>query len=221
MLLRDTIWSLRRVLGMSPTQRLFRELHHRGVRLEELDALELFAHTGFLHTKDYYPLVRSLEAWELDPAKEPELRKNLPGAIIKMGDAFQEIKKVTRLYSLLVVDVPERCESGGQVYWEHYELLPDVLRAATDSAVLLINVRPGRDDGAFRKCPPFPEGLLQRRREFFGTDHPEFIPIEAMIPAYRRLLEANGFALEWYFSLPRVLNGCIHYLPLKIRRHKI
>ncbi len=218
MSIRDTVWALRRSLGISPTQKLFREIRRRGVKLDALDALEMFAHTGFLHTKDYHPLVGSLEAWELDPEKEPELRRNLPGATIKITDAFQEIRKVTRKYSLLVVDVPERCESDGQVYWEHYEVLPDVLRAATDSALLLINVRPGRNGGEFRKCPPFPDGLLQRRKEFFGTDHPEFIPITDMIPAYRRLLGANGFELEWYFSMPRVFSNCIHYLPMKIRK---
>src|SRR5689334_5220788 len=101
------LWSLRRTLGLSPTQQIFRELRRRGVRLNELEALELFAHSGFLHTKDYLPQVASLEAWEIDPRYEEPLRHNLPGAQVKITDSYREIRKTPRKYSLIVVDAPD------------------------------------------------------------------------------------------------------------------
>jgi hypothetical protein len=44
MSMRTLLWSLRRALGFSPMQQVFRELERRGVRLNELRALEPFAH---------------------------------------------------------------------------------------------------------------------------------------------------------------------------------
>jgi hypothetical protein len=218
MSIRTTLWSLRRSLGLSPTQRVFRELERRGVRLKELVALELFAHCGFLHTRDYHPLVARLEAWEIDPRQEAALRRNLPGAVIQITDSYREIKRTPGRYSLIVVDAPGEAHGPNGEHWEHFDILPDVFRVATDSAVIIVNVMPGPDGRRAGRRPPLAAAHLERRRAFYGTDHPGRIPFEHMIPAYRRLIEANGFELEWYFSRCRTLNGRFHYLVLKIKR---
>src|SRR5262249_44333554 len=136
-----------RTLGLSPTQQIVRELQRRGVRLHELHALELFAHSGFLHTRDYQPWVASLEAWEIDPKQEAALRRNLPGAEVKITDSYQEIRRTMRKYSLIVIDAPDCVHGGDGQYCEHFSMLPEVFRVASDSAVLLMNVMPGYPNG--------------------------------------------------------------------------
>lgn len=212
------LWSLRRTLGFSPTQRIFREMARRGVRLNELQALELFAHSGFLHTKDYFPQVASLDAWEIDPRYEGPLRRNLPGAWVKITDSYREIRRTPRKYSLIVVDAPDCVHGDSRQYCEHFGILPKLFRAAQDSAVLVLNVMPGYSNGKPPRRHGFTEAHLEQRRQFYATDHPHKLVIEEMICAYRKHIEANGFELEWYFSRPRTRDGRLHYLVLKINR---
>src|SRR5262249_30701784 len=215
--LHTMLWSLRRMLRLSPTQRVFRELRRRGVRLGELQALELFAHSGFLHTRDYLSQVASLEAWEIDPRQEAPLRKNLPWAIVKITDSYEEINRTPRKYSLIVLDAPDCVHGQNQQYCEHFTILPKVFRAAQDSAVLLLNVMPGTRNGDIRRHR-FSERHLEQRRRFYGTDHPEQLSVDEMIAVYRQRIEAEGFKLEWYISRPRTRDRRLHYLVLKIKR---
>lgn len=212
------LWSLRRTLGLSPTQQVFRELQRRGVPLHELQALELFAHSGFLHTRDYQPRVAGVEAWEIDPKQEAALRHNLPGAEVKITDSYQEIRRTPRKYGLIVIDAPDCVHGGDGQYCEHFGMLPEVFRAASDSAVLLLNVMPGYPNGKPNGRVLFTDAHLEHRRRFYGTDHPEKLPCEDMVPTYRKLIEANGFELEWYVSRPRTRDGRLHYLAMKIKR---
>jgi hypothetical protein len=212
------LWSLRRALGLSPTQQVFRELSRRGIRLRELQALELFAHSGFLHTKDYLPKVANLEAWEIDPRQEEALRQNLPGAVVKITDSYQEIKRTPRKYNLIVLDAPDCVHGDHGQFCEHFSMLPDVFPIAQDSTVLVLNVMPGYPNGKSRRRHCFSEAHLEQRRRFYGTDHPETVRWADMIPVYRHLVETNGFELEWYFCRKRTRDGRLHYLVLKLRR---
>jgi hypothetical protein len=199
-------------------QQVFRELERRGVRVNGLRALEPFAHSGFLHTKDYHRRVASLEAWEIDPRQEASLRRNLPGAEVKITDSYREIKRTPGKYDLIVLDALDGVYGDGGQYCEHFEMLPEVFRAAQDSTLLILNVRPGCPNGKPRPRLAFTETHLEKRRKFYGTDHPGRVPFEDMIPVYRNLIEANGFELQWYFFRRRTLDDRVHYLVLKIQR---
>jgi len=211
------LWALRRTLGQSPMQRVLRELERRGLRLHEMTALEVFAHCGFLHSKDYHRRVASLEAWELDPQQEAELRRNLPGAEVKITDSYAEIRKTPRKYALIIIDAPENIYGDRGQYCEHFHMLPEVLRAAADSAVLILNALVGYPTGKGAKRQ-LTKDQLDQRRLFYETDHPEMVPLEDMAPVYWRLLNAHGFELEWYFTVPRTLDQRLHYYVLKIKR---
>jgi hypothetical protein len=58
---RDSARALRRILQLSPMCAVVREMRRRGITLKECDALECFAFTGAMHTRDYAGKVRSLE----------------------------------------------------------------------------------------------------------------------------------------------------------------
>ncbi len=214
---RKYLWAFRRALGLSPMQQVMRELERRGVRLKEMEALEVFAHSGFLHSRDYYPYVAHLEAWELDPAQEAALRRNLPGAEVKITDSYEEIRKTPRKYQLILLDAPDSVYGDRGQYCEHFFMFPEAFRVAADSAVLILNVVPGYPNGTARPSQ-FTAKHLDYRHRFYGTDHPARLPIADMIPVYRRGIEAHGFELEWHFSLPRTRRGRVHYLVLKIKR---
>ena len=102
-------------------------------------------------------------------------------------------------------------------YCEHFHVLPEAFRVARDSAVLVMNVVPGFVDGKPRRLR-FCDAHLEYRRHFYGTDHPERVPLVEMVPVYRRIVEAHGFELEWCFTRRRTLDGRVHYLVLKVRR---
>lgn len=202
------LWSLRRALGLSPTQRTFKDLRTRNVRTGDLAALEVFGHTGFLHTLDYARKVSSLEVWEIDATKERDLRRNLPQAKVKIGDSFDELKRTPGRFDLLVVDNPVQVYGD---HCEHFDLFPDIFRVAKDSSILILNV-------AGNPWPRPDEAHLARRRAFYKTDHPENVPFDRMIATYRNLLHAGGFELEWFFTRRRTWATRASYLVLKIGR---
>ncbi len=208
-------WSVRRVLGLSPTQQLFRQLRRRGVQLEDLTALEVFGGTGRLHTKDYARQVRRLEIWEIDPTNVDKLRQAFPGAETKCTDSYEEMGRTAKKYELIVVDNPEGAH--GQHY-EHYDMFPAILSLAADSAVVIIDVRPGHGSDSQDPWDTFDEVHLARRRGFYRTDHPERIAFDEMMRVYEDLIRVSGFELEWSFFHQRTLSGRVHYLVLKVRR---
>lgn len=205
------LWALRRAVGLSPTQRVFRELARRGVRTRDMSAVEIFAGTGFRHTIDYLGRVKGLEAWEVNPAHEPSLRRNLPGATIRITDSFEEVRRTERRFGILVVD--NTITTFGKGYVEHFDLFPDLFRIASDSSVLILNV-----------CPWIPEALrgdavrMSRRAAFYRTDRPEEIPIFHMVEIYAELMRQNGFRLDWPFAIKRAYRAEIHYLVMAMTR---
>ena len=106
-----------------------------------------------------------LEVWEIDPRHEPLLRKNLPGAKIKIADAFEEIKVVRAEYDLIVGDNP-LATCGGQ--YEHLAPSPHLFRAAKESALLILDVIPEAPPSALRGSSYFfNKEELELRRQFY------------------------------------------------------
>jgi len=215
-----SLWALRRALGLSPMQRLMNELKKRGVLISQLDALEIFGADGLRHTVDYYGLVRSLEIWEMDDKYLPGLCKNFPNASIKMTDSFKEIQSTARTYDLVVSDEPGQVFGRNREYCEHFELLTRYLfRVVRASAVIVLNAvpEPLRQAPNANRHPTYP-AYLEKRKAFYCSDHPEHVSISEMIPAYIRVLRANGFELDWHVSVRRTIRGGVNYLALKVSR---
>jgi len=210
--------AMRRNLGASPMRRLCRQLQERGVDLGRLRALEVFGDDGTRHTLDYAPMVGSLDIWEIRPDREAALRKNFPGAGIKIVDSFEEVKRTPTRYDLVIVDNWVGSVFDG--HCEHFELFPDIYRVVTDDGILVINVVPRLDEEAQRRFPTVFKSStvaehLERRRDFYGTDHPEAVSASQMLAVYRKLAAENGFGIEWSVLQPRIYHS---YLALKLRR---
>lgn len=216
----EYVWALRRILQLSPMQKLIRELKRRGVRLSQMDALEIFGADGMRHTIDYSRFVRSLEIWEFDAGYLPGLGRHFPNARIRITDSFKEMQCTSRRFDLVVSDEPGQVFGPNKEYCEHFDFLPNLLfRIMRPDALIILNVVPE----PLRQLPhantlPTYRGYIERRREFYQVDHPDCIRIEEMIPAYRRVVEENGFVLEWHAHVQRTLRGGVHYLALKVRQ---
>jgi hypothetical protein len=188
------LYKARRMLKVTPTYRVLRELRRRELSLGRMDALELFGGRGDMITQDYAPYVRSLEIWEIDPACEVALRKRFPLAKIKITDTYEEIKKCTRKFDLVVADAWPRPFNG---HCEHFDLFPDVFRVLLPFAVLILNVLP----------EIWGEKLslehARRRRQFYQVADATRVPLQQMVQRYDALAREQGFTVRWWFYKDR------------------
>ena len=173
-----------------------RELKRRGVKLDSLHALDLFAGTGNTITRDYGPFVKSLEAWEIEPSYEPELRKNLPRAQVRIVDSFEQLANTESRVGLVVADTWTEMFAG---HCEHFELFPKVFRVLDDSAALILNIMPEWKVGQYQI------EHLRRRRDFYQRENVANIPIDSMVEVYKNLARQNGFEVRWWFIKDRYL----------------
>jgi len=203
---RKTFKRMAAPLGLLPMQEVVRGMQQRGFELAGKRALEVFGNTGERLTQHYAPLVGSLEVWELDPALEPVLRRNLPGAEIRIGDSYEFIRRTQRAYDFVVVDnyVTPR---------EHFDLFPHVLRVLSDDAVLALLVVPEGDARLRQRYPgALDDEHLRRRAEFYDVEQPDRIPVDRLAARYGELADAEGLTLRWHFYSPsRELHHLIPY----------
>jgi hypothetical protein len=206
------------ILGQKhkPMLRLLEELRTRGVRIEELDALEIFGRDGLDHTTTYGGEVKSLEIWEIDGGRRAELERNFSGAAIKIVDSYEEIARTPKRFDLVVVDNAMGLYGA---HCDHFDFFPDgIFRIARDECVLALIVIPRIDDATLRHFPNLrnPE-YLSRRAAFYGVEDPMDIPREDMVATYRGFVERSGRRLDWSFLINRSGAG-VDYLVLKISR---
>jgi len=184
-------------LGQMPIQVLVRDLERQGVEIGRLRALEVFGSTGDRVTRHYAERVATLDVWEIDGRLEPALRRNLPRARIAIVDSFEEVRRTDRRYDLVVVDNP---------VWpvEHFPLFPHLFRLLSDDAVLVMDVIPSADAFTTRRYPElFDAEHLENRRAFYGTDHPEDIPLARLARHYGEMAAEEGYAVWWQRSVRR------------------
>jgi len=203
-----------RGVGAAPMRQVVKELRRRGVALGECRALEVFGGEGSLHVKDYAPYVASLEIWEYNPRLEPRLRANFPAATVKIVDSYQEIKRATNKYDLIVVDNPGSIHQG---HCEHFDILDDLFRVANSPAVIVLQTIPTGSD-ELRKTYPYilNDEQLEIRRAFYRTDRPDAVSLETMAAVYTDIVASHGWTVEWHFFQKR--HYTFYLLALKIRR---
>lgn len=189
---------------LRPMRAVVAELVRHAFDLAAVDALEMFARAGDWHTQDYAGEVRSLEAWELDPQFEAALRKNLPRAVVRIGDAFEMAAGCHRQYGFVVCDAPLTIFDG---HCEHFEVVPLLPRLLADG-VLVLNVN------------LLPYGLseqpewYQRRQRFYGRKNVYGLTDPWARQFYRRRLAEVGLSVQWDFSVPR--NAFLSYYVARV-----
>lgn len=205
--------ALRRTLRLSPMCGVLRELRSRGINVGALNALECFAFTGGMHTRDYAASVRSLELWEIYAGHEPTLRAGFPGSVVRITDTYAEVARTDRRFGFVVVD-----NSPVHVgHIEHFDLFPDIFRVLEDESVLVLDVIPELNGAVRRQYPEmFKEATLEARRRFFNANDPRHLFQGELLSAYAALAQQAGFRIAWSFFRRR--NPIITYLVLRLVR---
>ena len=166
----------------APMRRVVEELESRGVDLTGRVALEFFAREGDWQTVSYASKVAELHAWEIDPVHEVALRANLPGAHVRIGDAYQlaGLSEFAGRFDFINIDNPQGIFGDEDKYCEHFEALPLVRLLMRSRAIVIfdVNYRPYNYD----RLPQW-----KRRREvFYGTEETATLGFDFIAECYRR-----------------------------------
>ena len=183
----------------APMRRVCQQLRLRGVDLSQARALEFFAREGDWQTVSYAGEVASLEAWEIEPHCEPALRRNLPGATIRMGDSYQlaRLPEYAGAFDLVVLDNPQVIFGPQGEHCEHFdalELMPNLLGGA-GTLIFNVNYAPFN----YHQQPAW----QQRRRDFCGREATDRLEFEFLQTFYAEFFDRRGRATEFMFFEPR------------------
>lgn len=196
-----------------PMLQVLDELRRREIQPEKLKVLEVFGRDGVDHTMTYADGVKSLEVWEVDKNLRCQLEKNLPDAVIRIVDSYEEIETTTTKYDLIVLDNPIGIYNN---HCDHFDFFPDPLfRVTSDDSLFVINVIPDIDPATLKIFPNLDEKYLEERADFYNIDDPMHISFDQMIDTYRRFIEINDYQLLWTFRIER---SKVYYLAFRIER---
>lgn len=188
-------------------------LRARGVDLDQFHALEFYAREGDWQTAAYAPLVKSIEAWEIDPSFEERLRKNLPMATIRVGNSYEmALESINeKKFSWLTFDNPQGIFGSSGQYCEHFEALTLVpwLLAAEGFVIFNVNWKPFNYE-------QYPEWRRRRNEYYRRTDTGE-LSLNELVNHYKAYFNALGFKVQEIFSQPRN-SEYLAYVVVRLRR---
>lgn len=209
--IKQRIWH---ALGLYAVYRILRKID-RHFPLKGCRALEAFAFTGQWQAQAYRKLPKYHEAWEILPECEAPLKKNLPDAVIRITDTFEEVKRCDKKFDFINVDNHQGLFGP---WCEHFEFFPLLFRVAADDCIVNLNVMPFADEYWRSRY----EGLfgpehLRRRAAFYKTDRPENVSFDQMLGIYTEIAAQHGYELIWHATEKRTLTW---YLALHLRKRK-
>jgi len=189
--IRKKLFYLRRKWKLLPMQRIIKKLKNKGIKLNKLSLLDIFAGNGNMTTIDLYNIVENLELWEINKKFEHVLKSKMPNSKIKFVDSFNEINQIQSKYDLILIDSWPRI-SFGQA--EHFNLFPKVFDILNDNGILIILVMPEINGNSVSKK------LLNIRKLFYSVDDPKNIPLNKMIKTYTKFaLEKQFNIIDWFY----------------------
>jgi hypothetical protein len=196
----------------APMRRVCRRLREQGVDLARARALEFFAREGDWQTVSYAGQVASLEAWEMEPGCEAALRRNLPGARIRIGDSYQLAQRpeYAGVFDLVVLDNPQVIFGPQGEHCEHFEALELVpgLLGPVGTVIFNVNYAPYN----YAQQPAW----QQRRRAFYGRERTDRLDFEFLGTFYRQYFHRRGRETEFIFFEPRH-EDVIAYAVMRVR----
>jgi hypothetical protein len=94
--------------------------------------VDVFAREGNWQTIIFSHKVKSLDAWEIDPAFAKQLKENVPNANVSCHDsiAFINEEKYTNKYDLIVLDNGLNCYGPDRTFCEHFDFFDKVYKMA-------------------------------------------------------------------------------------------
>jgi hypothetical protein len=176
--------------------------------LNELEVLDIFAREGNWQSFHLHDKVKSIEAWDIEESYMPELRKNLPNAIIQCRDSIEFIKntKNYKRFDLLVIDNGLNCYGKDREYCEHFDVINHINNIVKDECFVIFNV----------VTNPFNYSLypdwINRRNNFYGIPDTSRLSSSFINNFYIKLFNSLGFYTKNYYTICREYYNDIDYL---------
>lgn len=192
-------------------ERIVSYLQESGFPLSHVDALEVFAREGDWVAIKYASVVKSIEAWELNPIYLPQLRANIPHATIQNVDSIIHLAEVRNKYGLISIDNPQGIY--GNNYCEHFNVLEQIPRIITKTAavVFVLNHHPYdrrlyqsiKERDNYGMEGDVIEQWFKRREQFYGVDARE-LSLEFVSAFYNEYFKKRGVKVQdcKFFALP-------------------
>jgi hypothetical protein len=204
--------SVYHALRLYPIYRVIDAIDRR-MPLRNCSALEAFAFTGAWQARAYSRYPAYMEAWEIDPDCERELRRNLPSAVVRITDSFKEALRCETRFDFINVDTHQGIFGD---YCENFEFFPLVFRLAKEECVVNLNVMPEAPPRWRKKYPAlFNETHLARRKQFYQSPDPAHVTLGQMLAAYGRVAAEHGYEIVWHYYRQRSLTW---YLALHLKK---
>jgi hypothetical protein len=208
----------RRVLGLSPIQKIFKTIESQGFNLSKLDVLEAFAGDGRMQVVDYYDKVRSVDLWEWTTNNVINLWKLFPNANIEIVDTFDKIKRTTNKYDLIVLDASPK---SGE-HWEVFDLFPDVFQLLKEEGIIICTLVRIIDDKIKKHYPEIGSSkhnfARQKFYDSFGDDNIE-VSKDLLTSTFAKKAGEAGFRLVWDEVILR--NSNIIYYVLRLEKDSL
>jgi len=180
-------------------ERICKKLEDRGIDFSQMSALEFFAREGDWQANIYAGKVHSIEAWEINPLFKNGLKRNLPGAIIRIGDSFQmadEDRYVSK-FDFIVIDNPQCLYGANNEYCEHFEAIQKIPRLLRNHGIVIFNVNFSPFD--YNQHPEW----KKRREQFYNLSDASNISLDFLLSFYNDFFEAMNLHVNWLFLEPR------------------
>lgn len=188
-------------------------LLERSVPLHRMKVLDFFAREGDWQTSYYAPLVAEIHAWEINPAFEENLRKNLPhSAQIVIGDSHTLSKSTNERFDMVVLDNPLGCYSKN--YCEHFDAIECAVSLLGNDGIIVLNIKTKPYN-----LDRFPE-WKRRRDEFYETDASD-LGLDFVDNFYREKFFRLGFELDFSKLVERPQEDHLYEYVASIRRMHI
>jgi len=211
-LLHKTKQALYHTFRLYPVYRILARINAR-FPLKGCHALEAFAFTGALQARAYKQYPAYHEAWEISGDCREPLKKNLPGAVIKITNSFSEVLTCSHKFNFINVDTHQGLFGD---YCENFEFFPLLFRVAQDECIVNLNVIPHAGEDWKKRYPDlFNAEHLARRKAFYGAPDPANVSFEQMLAAYSRIAGEHGYEITWHAVEQRTLT---YYLALHLKK---
>lgn len=174
-------------------ERLVSDLISKGEPLNDFDALEFFAREGNWQTTKYYPHVRSLHAWEVDPQYLKALNDNLPSAQVRIGDSFRlsKLPEYQKYFNFIVLDNPQSIYGPNGEYCEHFEAIECALPLFKDSNNLHLVFNVNSNPFGYKDQKDW----QHRRNLFYGRQDCSSLNLDSTMGVYRNYFDKRSFSV--------------------------
>ena len=179
-------------------KRVCEKLGRHGYNMSDMDALEFFAREGDWQTKEYAGKVKTVEAWEVNPNFENGLKKNLPDAVIRIGNSFELARDDMNKgkFDFIIIDNPQCLYGPNNEYCEHFEALELVPFLLKERGIVMFNINSNPFD--YDKHPEW----QKRRNEFYNLTDTSLLTKDFLLSFYKDFFKQMGLKIEfaWFES---------------------